>query len=131
MFNPKAYLEQFLVKKLETWIDNFNGTSLNIGLWESDINLSDLVLKHQTLKLSNDLIVELEYGHVELLSLQVPWSTIRVGGIHANLNGINLVFRLQKKSDSDAAESSKLQRQQHYSDKGIEMQDDVCFLNLS
>ena len=30
MFNAKAYLEQILVKKLETWIDNFNGSSLNV-----------------------------------------------------------------------------------------------------
>ena len=40
--------------------------------------------------------MSIEYGHIERVALQVPWSQLRHGGVSATISDVNIILRLQR-----------------------------------
>ncbi len=101
MYSPKAYIEEFIVSRLEEYIDDFNRESLDIGLWTGEIALKNFKLKQNIWSLGSDLNLTLEHGHIDNLHIEIPWSKIHTGQIKAYVKNVYLVFKLNVNEETE------------------------------
>lgn len=65
-----------LNRLLGSYIENFNPTQLNLGIWSGDVKLKNLELKKDCLD-ALDLPINVEMGVLGQLSMNVPWSSLK------------------------------------------------------
>ena len=41
--SPKAYIEDLLTEVISEYVDSFEDSSINLGLWNGDVGLSNVV----------------------------------------------------------------------------------------
>lgn len=58
------------------YVENFDPKQLNIGIWGGDVKLRDLRLKKESLD-KLELPVDVKFGHLGLLTLQIPWASLK------------------------------------------------------
>jgi hypothetical protein len=74
MFSPKAYIKELLVSRLEQHVADFDRSSLDIGLWNGEIALKNLTLKQNYWQITPDINYILEYGQIDKLHIEIPWT---------------------------------------------------------
>lgn len=53
----------------------------------------------------------MEYGHIDKFRTKIPWSRIRTSNIHAHVDNIHLVFKLNlsgKEADKELLQALKM-----------------------
>ena len=65
-----------LNRLLGSYIENFDPTQLNLGIWSGDVKLKNLELKRDCLD-ALDLPITVERGVLGHLSMNVPWSSLK------------------------------------------------------
>lgn len=53
------------------------------------------MLKPKSIPIGNHKFLDLEYGRIDSVNLQIPWSTIRVGGLNVTASDVSLIFRVR------------------------------------
>lgn len=97
----RKYFQDFVNKHLEAYVEHFDESSLDIGLWDGDVHLSNLVLKGQEWQVSPGIWVELVYGVIDRIQVQVPWMELRAGGLRGNIENCSLVLKLKSSEYDD------------------------------
>ena len=106
MNSPQAYIQQLILNFTNNWLENFDESSLKIGLWNGEVNLTDLLFRKQVFDISEELQFSLEYGHLQNCQLHIPWSKLRSGGISIEADDICLVLRMHQTIDNLKSTSS-------------------------
>eukprot|EP01038_Epipyxis_sp_PR26KG_P006870 gene6870-9407_t len=94
MFSPKSYVLELIKNHLSDWVDIIEEDSLNIGLFDGDAQLSNVVLKRKSWAISQAISLSMEHGEIENLQLQIPWSKLHSGQINLLIENIHLVFKV-------------------------------------
>lgn len=81
LYLPHANMFESLVatllnRFLGSYIEDFDPKQLNIGIWSGDVKLKNLRLKKDSLD-KFDLPVDVKFGHLGELTLQIPWSNLK------------------------------------------------------
>ena len=97
----KAYIESLLNEALEQFVEEFHSTSLNVGLWEGDVKLLNLILKRRRFDLGKGVTLSIEYGSIECAQLTIPWTKLGSGGLKASIDKLSLVCRLYLRNEGD------------------------------
>jgi hypothetical protein len=117
MFSTKKYVDDLLTGLLSDWVDSYDETSVNVGLWNGgDVRLSNLALKKRTFDINTGISatshVSLELGSVGNVQLQIPWTQLARGGFQVSADDISLVFRFHQlsdeRNDADSSFESKM-----------------------
>lgn len=72
----ESLVANLLNRFLGAYIENFDSKQLNIGIWGGDVKLRNLRLKRDSLD-KFKLPVDVKFGHVGELTLQIPWSNLK------------------------------------------------------
>lgn len=72
----ESLVATLLNRFLGSYIENFDPKQLNIGIWSGDVKLKNLRLKKESLD-KFELPVDVKFGHVGELTLQIPWSNLK------------------------------------------------------
>jgi hypothetical protein len=95
MFSPKAYLESIISEYLVDWVDDFDESSLQIGLWKGNVELDNLSLKTRVVYVGQGVKLVLEYGHIGNVAVKIPWSKLRTGGAFLSVDDVKICLRLE------------------------------------
>jgi len=91
----QKYVENILASVLEEYVDRFDESSLEIGIWEGDVALTNLTFKQMEWNLSPGINLALEYGHVEKVQVQIPWMELRSGNVSAIVDTCHVMLRVK------------------------------------
>ena len=73
----ESIVSNLLVGYLERYIQNFDPKSLNIGIWDGDVTLNNLLLKPEALDDITPLMpVVISFGVMEKLKITIPWTKV-------------------------------------------------------
>ncbi len=64
-------------------------------MWNGDVLLTNVLFRKQTIEIGYGLAVSMEYGHVDIMRLQVPWSRLQSGEMQVTLENMELVLQLR------------------------------------
>ncbi|KAL1431458.1 hypothetical protein MTO96_014190 [Rhipicephalus appendiculatus] len=95
---------------LGDYIENLDTSQLKLGIWGGDINLKDLDIKQSAID-DLDLPFRVAYGHIEKLTLKIPWQSLYSATYSAAVEGIYMVIVPKSGVKYDAAKEQKLQRE--------------------
>lgn len=95
---------------LGDYIENLDTSQLKLGIWGGDINLKDLDIKQSAID-DLDLPFRVAYGHIEKLTLKIPWQSLYSSTYSAAVEGIYMVVVPKSGVKYDAAKEQKLQRE--------------------
>lgn len=95
---------------LGDYIENLDTSQLKLGIWGGDINLKDLDIKQSAID-DLDLPFRVSYGHIEKLTLKIPWQSLYSATYSATVEGIYMVIVPKSGVKYDAAKEQKLQRE--------------------
>ncbi|XP_054926779.1 intermembrane lipid transfer protein Vps13 isoform X4 [Dermacentor andersoni] len=95
---------------LGDYIENLDTSQLKLGIWGGDINLKDLDIKQSAID-DLDLPFRVAYGHIEKLTLKIPWQSLYSATYSAMVEGIYMVIVPKSGVKYDAAKEQKLQRE--------------------
>jgi hypothetical protein len=91
--NVKSHLEGLLASYLSAFVEEYDSTSLSIGIWQGHIKLTNLKLKPQAFDAMDDLPVKLEYGAIGEMQIIVPWTQLQSGNITVIVDKVHVVVR--------------------------------------
>jgi vacuolar protein sorting-associated protein 13A/C len=86
----ESVVANLLNKYLKDYVDNFDPTTLNIGVWSGDINLSNLSLKSSAFDAFN-LPISVFKGHIGHFVLKIPWTSLGSSSVVATIEDLYLV----------------------------------------
>ncbi|KAG0416100.1 hypothetical protein HPB47_006706, partial [Ixodes persulcatus] len=76
---------------LGDYVENLDTSQLKLGIWGGDINLKDLDIKQSAID-DLDLPFRVAYGHIDKLTLKIPWQSLYNATYSAIVEGIYLVI---------------------------------------
>jgi vacuolar protein sorting-associated protein 13A/C len=113
-------LEGVLAKVIERiagkYVDGIDKKATNMSVWSGHIALKDLSLKSTALD-DLDLPVKLLYGHLEELSLDIPWNNLRSKPVVVHLSGLYIIVG----PNTNASQTAELKRERELSAKRASM----------
>ena len=130
----QKYVENLLSSLLEEYVDRFDESSLEIGLWDGDVALSNLTIKQMQWSIGSGLSLSLEYGHIDKIQVQVPWMELRSGNVSAIIDTCHVVLRVQIDESlhkSDANHQSRISEAEHKANMAKLLQDELKLLSSS
>ncbi|KAH9368568.1 hypothetical protein HPB48_007122 [Haemaphysalis longicornis] len=95
---------------LGDYVENLDTSQLKLGIWGGDINLKNLDIKQSAID-DLDLPFRVAYGHIEKLTLKIPWQSLYSATYTANVEGIYMVVVPKSGVKYDAEKEQKLQRE--------------------
>lgn len=72
----ESLVSALLNKFLGAYIENFDPTQLNVGIWNGDVKLKNLRLRKDALD-ALDLPIDVSFGQLGELTLYIPWSSLK------------------------------------------------------
>ena len=81
-----------------------------LGIFDGDLQLSNLVLKKQCWVLSPGISLSMEYGTIESFNVQIPWIKLHTGSLDVLVDNVHIIFKLNiqdRESEEDASRSSE------------------------
>lgn len=95
---------------LGDYVENLDTSQLKLGIWGGDINLKDLDIKQSAID-DLDLPFRVAYGHIDKLTLKIPWQSLYNATYSANVEGIYLIIVPKSGVKYDAEKEKKLQQE--------------------
>lgn len=95
---------------LGDYVENLDTSQLKLGIWGGDINLKDLDIKQSAID-DLDLPFRVAYGHIDKLTLKIPWQSLYNATYSAIVEGIYLVIVPKSGVKYDATKEKKLQQE--------------------
>ncbi|CAN7983352.1 unnamed protein product [Ixodes hexagonus] len=95
---------------LGDYVENLDTSQLKLGIWGGDINLKDLDIKQSAID-DLDLPFRVAYGHIDKLTLKIPWQSLYNTTYSAIVEGIYLIIVPKSGVKYDAAKEKKLQQE--------------------
>jgi hypothetical protein len=118
----EKYLSNFLTAKFSHLVEDFDKEAINISAWKGAISMKDLVLKQTALEtLDNEIPLEIAYGKIGSLDLQIPWSSLMSKSSSIVLTDVSLLIAPRKVGEKHAQDD-----EMHHSSKEEKVQ---VFLN--
>ena len=105
--NVKAHLESLIASYLSAFVEEYDSTSLSIGIWQGHIKLTNLKLKPLSLDARDDLPVKLEFGMIGEMQIIVPWAQLQSGNITVIVDKVHLVVRCFSGGGVSGADASQ------------------------
>lgn len=110
----ESLVATLLNRFLGSYIENFDSKQLNIGIWGGDVRLTNLRLKKESLD-KFKLPLDVKFGHVGELTLQIPWSNLKGKPVKVTINDVYLlaspIILSDFDADEDAAREQKLKQE--------------------
>ncbi|XP_059141648.1 intermembrane lipid transfer protein VPS13A-like [Physella acuta] len=78
---------ELINRYLGTFVENLDTSQLKIGLWGGDVVLNKLNLKENALD-DMDLPIKIKAGHIEKLTLKIPWKNLYSEAVVAQIEGV-------------------------------------------
>ncbi|KAI5965822.1 VPS13 [Candida pseudojiufengensis] len=104
----ESLVANLLNRFLGSYLENFDTKQLNIGIWSGDVKLTNLRLKKESLdKLK--LPVNVTFGHLGVLTLQIPWSNLKGKPVRIIIEDLYLLATPADLSNYDAEDDEKRQ----------------------
>ncbi|KAI9888280.1 MAG: hypothetical protein M1814_000770 [Vezdaea aestivalis] len=91
---------------LGVYVQNFDPTQLNVGIWSGDVKLRDLELRREALD-ALKLPIDVVEGHIGLLTLSIPWSNLKGKPVKVFVEDVFLLAAPKEDAKSDEAEEEK------------------------
>ncbi|SCU96025.1 LAMI_0F04874g1_1 [Lachancea mirantina] len=79
-----------LNRVLGAYVENFDSTQLNVGIWSGDVKLRNLKLRKESLD-ALDLPIDVKYGYLGELTLAVPWKSLKNRPVKILIDGVHLL----------------------------------------
>ncbi|CCF60631.1 hypothetical protein KAFR_0L00240 [Kazachstania africana CBS 2517] len=79
-----------LNRLLGSYVENFDPKQLNVGIWNGDVKLNNLKLRKDCLD-SLDLPIDVKFGILDNLVLNVPWSSLKNKPVKIIINDVYLL----------------------------------------
>lgn len=92
---------------LGDYVENLDTSQLKLGIWGGDINLKDLDIKQSAID-DLDLPFRVAYGHIDKLTLKIPWQSLYSTTYTADVEGIYVIIVPKSGVRYDAAKEKKL-----------------------
>jgi len=96
-------VENVLLKYLTPYVENLSVDQLKADLWTGVISLEKLKLKKDLFSMINVEMLQLEYGEIESIKVNIPWSKVLSGQISVSISGVKTTIRTRK-SDASSTE---------------------------
>jgi vacuolar protein sorting-associated protein 13A/C len=94
------------------YVDGIDKKATNMSVWSGHIVLKDLSLKSTALD-DLDLPVKLLYGHLQELSLDIPWNNLRAKPVVVRLSGLYIIVG----PNTNASQTAELKQEREISAK--------------
>lgn len=95
----EGIVSNILSDYLEKYVSNFDPTSLNIGIWNGDVTLQNLLLKEYSLDNIHPLMPFLiSFGVMGKLSLKIPWTKMKSEPVLVEISNVFLVLKPKTES---------------------------------
>jgi hypothetical protein len=91
--NVKSHLEGLIASYLSAFVEDYDSSSLSIGIWQGHITLKNLKLKPHAFDVRDDFPIKLEYGLIENIQIIIPWTQIQSGNLSVVVDKVHLVVR--------------------------------------
>lgn len=88
----ESLVANILNRFLGSFIEGFDPKQLNIGIWSGDVKLRKLQLRKDSLEKFN-LPVDVKFGHLGELMMQIPWSNLRTKPVKITIEDIYIVAK--------------------------------------
>lgn len=72
----ESLVSALLNRFLGAYVENFDPTQLNVGIWNGDVKLRNLRLRKDSLD-ALDLPIDVKFGYLGELTLLIPWSSLK------------------------------------------------------
>lgn len=95
-----------LNRVLGQYVENFDLRQLNIGIWLGAVKLRNLTLKKELLD-QLDLPLDVVFGQLEELTLQIPWSNLKLKPVQVEINGFYLLAKPTLSHSYDEKEATR------------------------
>ncbi|KAI9814573.1 MAG: hypothetical protein M1827_003128 [Pycnora praestabilis] len=105
----EGLVANLLNRFLGMYINNFDPKQLNVGIWQGDVKLRDLELRHEALDQLH-LPVNVVEGHIGQLTLSIPWSNLKGKPVKVNIEDVFLLAAPKQEEDVDPEEEEKRQQ---------------------
>ncbi|KAK5130736.1 hypothetical protein LTR08_001723 [Meristemomyces frigidus] len=102
----ESLVANLLNRFLGMYVQNFNPNQLNVGIWNGDVKLKDLILRKEALDQFH-LPLNVVEGHISSLILKIPWSNLRGQPVQIHIEDVFLLAAPQEDGEYDAAEEEK------------------------
>lgn len=91
---------------LGSYVENFDPTQLNVGIWSGDVKLRNLKLRKESLDALN-LPIDVNFGFLGELTLVVPWSSLKNKPVKILINDVYLLCAPRDDSSYDPKEQEE------------------------
>lgn len=106
----ESLVANLLNRFLGAYIENFDPKQLNIGIWGGDVKLRNLRLKRDSLD-KFKLPVDVKFGHVGELTLQIPWSNLKGKPVKVIIDDVYVLASPKILEDFDLEEEKNREQQ--------------------
>eukprot|EP00434_Breviolum_minutum_P039182 symbB.v1.2.034784.t1/scaffold4552.1/size38125/4 len=93
-------LEQLILLCLNPYLEGIRLGSLHKGIWNGLIELKELKVKPEVLALLGVPGFRVEKGHIQLIRLVIPWSSLATGKVSLEVSGIHIELEQMAESKS-------------------------------
>ncbi|KAF1952441.1 vacuolar protein sorting-associated protein-like protein vps13 [Byssothecium circinans] len=102
----EGLVANLLNRFLGMYVQNFDPTQLNVGIWSGDVKLRNLELRREALDQLH-LPLNVVEGHLGSLTLSIPWSNLRGKPLKINIEDVYLLAAPKEDADYDADEEER------------------------
>jgi vacuolar protein sorting-associated protein 13A/C len=93
----KSYITYLLKEKLGTYLEGLERTELTFGL-SAHMEMANVKIKEESIQ-KFELPIDIKFGIIKKLRVNVPWSSISSSPVDITLQGMDLILTPKRQSD--------------------------------
>ncbi|XP_064471874.1 intermembrane lipid transfer protein Vps13-like isoform X2 [Ornithodoros turicata] len=87
----ESLVVELLNNVLGDYVENLDTSQLKLGIWGGDVNLKDLDIKQSAID-DFELPFRVSYGHIDKLTLKIPWKNLYGSPVSAVVEGVYVII---------------------------------------
>jgi hypothetical protein len=118
----EKYLGRILTSKFDHVVEDFDQEGVNVSAWKGEVSLKDLILKRTAFDVlcGDNVPVEIVYGKIGSLELQIPWSSLGSKSASIVLSDVCLLVTPREETTTSSSDDEGVHKKKRSKEERVQ-----------